>query len=218
MFPLHHQISQRRRNLVSKAQDATRSSASLRTTYQCTVRGIRASRRGSFLLQPPSYLNSHPISLRHLSSTTCRPRYQPHRPGHASGAPGNTTLLQSSMFVRRGAAALVSALVGYGAWYSYQGTGNDTSAAISRALLLRTGLGQRHPRATGADHRRGRASHRHLRGEGPIEKTTEDGRRKVLEMLTPEQATHKLRRSRAVVFCQPRTGCRALRLGAAAEQ
>ena len=104
------------------------------------------------------------------------------------------------MFVRRGAAALVSALVGYGAWYTYQGAGNDTSAVISRAYSSGStsadGLPERPVLIIGADELHTGT----FRGEGPIEKTTEDGSRKVLEMLTPDQATHKLRKSEQSYF------------------
>ncbi len=104
------------------------------------------------------------------------------------------------MYVRRGAVALVSALVGYGAWYNYQGASNDTIAVSQRAYSSGQGavegVTERPVLIIGADELHTGT----FRGEGPIEKTTDDGSRKVLEMLTPEQATHKLRKSEQSYF------------------
>lgn len=112
--------------------------------------------------------------------------------------------LRSSMFFRRIPAALVSSIVvGYGAWYSYNGgsVGNFTNVAGARSLTS-TG-GQNVPTGTsgaalptrtvlvvGADELRQGT----IVGEEPISKSTSDGRR-IVEMLTPEQATEKLRKS-----------------------
>lgn len=103
------------------------------------------------------------------------------------------------MYIRRASVAVVSALVGYGAWYTYSGDGNSTQ--ISRAYSSKT---------TGAS---GAAPTRSILvigqdelhtgtyvGEGPISKSTGDDGRKVVEMLTPEQATQKLRKTEQSYF------------------
>lgn len=105
------------------------------------------------------------------------------------------------MYLRRASVAVVSALVGYGAYYSYAG-GNGTDSLISRAYPA---SGRADPAAAaaadaavptrsvlviGADELHTGT----FVGEGPISKTTGDDGRRVIEMLTPEQATQKLRR------------------------
>ncbi|AEO71535.1 uncharacterized protein THITE_2124045 [Thermothielavioides terrestris NRRL 8126] len=108
------------------------------------------------------------------------------------------------MYLRRASVALVSALVGYGAYYSY--SGNSTSSLIQRAYSGSTA-------ATGTAAADAAAPTRSVLvigadelhtgtfvGEGPISKTTGDDGRRVIEMLTPEQATRKLRRSEQSYF------------------
>lgn len=103
--------------------------------------------------------------------------------------------MRSSMYIRRFSVALVSGLVGYGAWYAYNG--NGTEPALSK------------PYSTGRDDPPSRpvlvigADELHTGtfiGEGPISKTTGDDGRKVLEMLTPDQATAKLRKAEESYF------------------
>lgn len=107
------------------------------------------------------------------------------------------------MYYRRAYVALASALVGFGAWYSYGGDGSsslikrayspsgttatttDAAAAPTRSVLV-IGADELH---TGT-----------FVGEGPISKTTGDDGRRVIEMLTPEQATQKLRKSEKSYF------------------
>lgn len=102
------------------------------------------------------------------------------------------------MYVRRASIAVVSALVGYGAWYSYSG---DNTTQATRAYSTQT------PGANGATATRSVLviGQDELRtgtwvGEGPISKTTSDDGRKVVEMLTPEQATQKLRKTEESYF------------------
>ncbi|KAI9158501.1 Protein phosphatase 2C-like protein C10F6.17c [Paramyrothecium foliicola] len=101
--------------------------------------------------------------------------------------------LKSSMYFRRLPVALVSSLVvGYGAWYSYNSSDIPSSQSVSRsftstqsdALPTRTVL------VVGADELRQGT----IVGEGPISKYAGDDGRKIVEMLTPDQATQKLRR------------------------
>ena len=112
--------------------------------------------------------------------------------------PGGHEPLKSSMYFRRLPAALVSSLVvGYGAWYSYKSTNLPPSQA-ARSLTSKQGAtagpGDALPTRTvlvvGADELRQGT----IVGEGPILKPTDSDGRRIVEMLTPDQATHKLRR------------------------
>ncbi len=109
------------------------------------------------------------------------------------------------MFFRRIPAALVSSIVvGYGAWYSYNGgaSWNLTNATGARSLTSTSGQGPlgtatasaalptRTVLVVGADELRQGT----IVGEEPISKTTSDGRR-IVEMLSPEQATEMLRKT-----------------------
>jgi pyruvate dehydrogenase phosphatase len=104
------------------------------------------------------------------------------------------------MYFRRASVALASALVGFGAWYSYGGNGSDTNQAISRAYSSSKPAGDDVPTRSvlviGADELLTRT----FVGEGPISKTTDDEGRRVVEMLTPEQATQILRKTEESYF------------------
>jgi pyruvate dehydrogenase phosphatase len=104
------------------------------------------------------------------------------------------------MYIRRASVALVSALVGYGAWYSYNGNGTDPKQALSRAYSSGDSAGDAIPTRSvlviGADELHTGT----FVGEGPISKTTDDEGRKVVEMLAPEQATQKLRKNEQSYF------------------
>jgi pyruvate dehydrogenase phosphatase len=112
------------------------------------------------------------------------------------------------MYFRRASVALVSALVGYGAYYSYGSNGTDSllkraysasppSSSDTTASLTGDAATQtRSVLVIGADELHTAT----LVGEGPISKTTGDDGRRVIEMLTPEQATQKLRRSEQSYF------------------
>ncbi|KAK0634524.1 protein phosphatase 2C [Bombardia bombarda] len=174
-----------------------------RTSFQCTVRGLRVSRRSSFV--QTASVCAQPGATKHLFSTSSPspspklPRHQnrPVQQQHALGEP-----LQSSMFIRRASLAVISALVGYGAYYQYAGDANnstliqrgystratataDDSSAPTRSVLV-IGQDELH---TGT-----------YVGEGPISKSTGDDGRTVVEMLTPDQATQKLRKSEQSYF------------------
>jgi len=118
------------------------------------------------------------------------------------------------MYIRRFSVALISGLVGYGAWYIYRGQNGDianrgnpvtTLAQQGRGFsasgaysipnptqAIETGSEiERKAVIVGADSLYTGA----ISGEGPISKDTDDAGRRVLEMLTPEQATQKLRRN-----------------------
>ena len=104
------------------------------------------------------------------------------------------------MYYRRASAALVSALVGYGAYNLYSGNGTESQqVSISRAYSSGTPSGDvplRPVLIIGADE----IATGTFAGEGPISKTTDDDGRRVVEMLTSEQATEKLRKSEQSFF------------------
>lgn len=94
--------------------------------------------------------------------------------------------------------AVASALVGYGAWYSYQDVPTDPAAAVrpystSTTDPPATAAPTRNVLVVGADELHTGT----FVGEGPIAKSADGTGRNVLEMLTPDQATEKLRDSEA---------------------
>jgi pyruvate dehydrogenase phosphatase len=92
------------------------------------------------------------------------------------------------MYTRRLSWAVISGLVGYGAWQVYRG--NETDKSMWKAAYS-TGQNvgpTRQILVIGADELHTGT----FTGEGPITKTTSEGR-KVVEMLTPDQATERLR-------------------------
>lgn len=172
----------------------------LRTNCQTSVRSAstlgRPSARSLLSAARPSTFSAT-ASLHSSTAAAAAARRQQ----TAASAP-----LRSSMFFRRVPAALVSSIVvGYGAWYSYNGgavTGNGTIPSFARSLTSNNGqpplgtgtsaaaLPTRTVLVVGADELRQGT----IVGEQPISKTTEDGRR-IVEMLTPEQASERLRAS-----------------------
>ncbi|OAA59439.1 protein phosphatase 2C [Cordyceps fumosorosea ARSEF 2679] len=176
-----------------------------RTTCQTRVRSTAALGRPSLrsllssTIRPSTVL--YPSGSASLHSSTAAAAAA-RRPQTAASLP-----LRSSMFFRRIPAALVSSIVvGYGAWYSYNGgaSWNLANATGARSLTSTSGqaplgtatgaasatLPTRTVLVVGADELRQGT----IVGEEPIYKTTSDGRR-IVEMLTPEQATEKLRKT-----------------------
>ncbi|KAK3997172.1 hypothetical protein QBC44DRAFT_230189 [Cladorrhinum sp. PSN332] len=181
-----------------------------RTTFQCTVRGLRTNRRSSSLIFPASKTTS---SLRY--PTASARRYLSSSSSNSAKSSGSISRhandnhhrpyvgepLQSSMYFRRAGVALVSALVGYGAWYSYSDNNTtDTTAGLSRPYSTDAAAGSAIPTRSvlviGADDLQTGT----FVGEGPISKTTREDGRRVIEMLSPEQATEKLRKSEESYF------------------
>ncbi|KAI1258514.1 protein phosphatase 2C [Xylariaceae sp. FL1019] len=170
----------------------------LRTTCQATVRGLHRS--------PGS---PRRIALNHSG----HPHHQHHAHHHpsltlqrcSSTRPNNYALtdpLRSSMYIRRFSVALLSSIVGYGAWYTYKGNApaldstlgkpysttpqhltNTAAAATTTRNVLVVGADELH---TGT-----------FVGDGPISKNMDGSGRDVLEMLTPDQATEKMREHEA---------------------
>ncbi|KAI3320720.1 protein phosphatase 2C [Xylariaceae sp. AK1471] len=149
----------------------------LRTTGQFTVRSLPRTSRPRRIIFP-----QHPsLTLARLSSS---------RPNYAL-----SESLRSSMYIRRFSVALLSSLVGYGAWYTYKG--NSLDQTLGRALtttptqLTSDAAPTRNVLVVGADELHTGT----FVGEGPISKNADGSGRNVLEMLTPEQATEKLRQN-----------------------
>jgi pyruvate dehydrogenase phosphatase len=101
------------------------------------------------------------------------------------------------MYFRRFSVALVGGLVGYGAWYGYKDNGTDTAAApysTSTKFPSQNAATTRNVLVVGADELHTGT----FVGEGPIAKSADGtGQNNVLEMLTPDQATDKLRDNEA---------------------
>ncbi|KOS20578.1 Protein phosphatase 2C -like protein [Escovopsis weberi] len=101
------------------------------------------------------------------------------------------------MYVRRLPVALVTSLVvGYGAWYSYTGPGPQAGPAVARSFTSTQGgvadaaAPTRTVLVVGADEIRQGT----IVGEVPIYKPTSDDNHRIVEMLSPDQATQKLRK------------------------
>ncbi|KAI1179891.1 protein phosphatase 2C [Nemania sp. FL0916] len=112
-----------------------------------------------------------------------------------------TQSLKSSMYFRRFSYALVSSLVGYGAWYTYKGnTTLDQSFGRPYSTALQPegsdAVPTRNVLVVGANDLYTDT----LVGEGPISKVGGGSARNILEMLTPEQATEKLRQNETSVL------------------
>ncbi|KUI62369.1 hypothetical protein VP1G_09506 [Cytospora mali] len=172
--------------------------AVFRSSPCTTIRGhrglsYRANRRGSYcsLLQNQIPARNNPVSR---SSITSR-AYTKY--AHTVREP-----LQSSMNARRVAVALLSGVVGYGAWYTYSDNYNSTDAthSLARGFQSSTHPGDALPTRSvlviGADE----LSTGTFVGEGPITKTTDDEGRAIVEMLTGDQATRQLRKMEESYF------------------
>lgn len=126
------------------------------------------------------------------------PHPHPHhrRRHHLLRHPAAPAPLRSSMFFRRLPVAVVSGLVvGYGAWYSLVSSPAPAGQAASLSFPASQGGGDDvAPTCTvlvvGADE----LSQATFVGQGPISKSTGDDGRRIVEVLTPDQATQKLRR------------------------
>jgi pyruvate dehydrogenase phosphatase len=140
----------------------------------------------------------------------------------SKGQSSNSTSAKS-MYFRNFSLALVSSLGGLGAWYAYRGTpstaagfrGNGANtisggpAQQSRAITSSSVYSDAplapsspvNPQEAAESTRRALVVENDqfytgsIVGDGPLQKETDDAGRKILEMLTPEQATQKLRRN-----------------------
>ena len=160
-----------------------------RTARLTSSRGLKSRARSAF---QSSRLT---LGTRQFSAQTDSSASTPHK------------VLRSSMQIRRLSAAVLSGLVGYGAWYSYRGNGTEViQKPIAAALQDRGFATDAKSLPSSAETVTDRARKAvivgvdslytgEIRGDGPISKETDESGRKVLEMLTPEQASHKLKRN-----------------------
>lgn len=107
-------------------------------------------------------------------------------------------VLQSSMHYRRFSVALVTAAVASGAWYYKQGsqqTRNASTSAGSNGHSASVALGDVAPHSTrkALVVEQGQLYSGTIVGDGPISKDTDESGRKLIEMMTPEQVTKRLR-------------------------
>ncbi|KAL7821407.1 phosphatase 2C-like protein [Trichoderma aethiopicum] len=162
--------------------------------HRTAVRALRTSHRPSVRSQvrSPVLARGHTHSHHHHHHHNHRLLHQhahPQRPPGAAHVP-----LRSSMYFRRLPVALASGLLlGYGAW-QYNSDDSVSGAAVTHSFTTSRGAADAAPTRTvlvvGADELRQGT----IVGEGPLYKaSTEDGHR-IVEMLTPDQATAKLRR------------------------
>lgn len=113
---------------------------------------------------------------------------------------------------RRWAGVASSGLVATGAWYAYHISSNnaDGSPYPSRESSTSTATNPRDPTAGSLRKALVIAADQIYTGEiaanEPVSKETDESGRKVLEMLTPEQATQKLRRNEESYFVNRGTG------------
>ncbi|KAI1454107.1 protein serine/threonine phosphatase 2C [Annulohypoxylon moriforme] len=182
----------------------------LRTTFQCTVRGLTRTSRPRRSLNFPHHRFNASLGVRSATSSsaasTASASTTTSASTTASASSSSTTRpsyavsepLRSSMYIRRFSVALVSSLVGYGAWYTYKG-GNSLEQAGAKSYtttptqLSNTAATPRNVLVVGADELHTGT----FVGEGPIAKSFDGSGRNVLEMLTPDQATEKLRENEA---------------------
>ncbi|KAH0534065.1 hypothetical protein FGG08_007331 [Glutinoglossum americanum] len=130
-----------------------------------------------------------------------------------------------SMYFRNFSLALVSTLVATGAWYAYKDSSPSATSSLAGGVGQGSVFGslqqtrgltsqsiypnapQPPPKETSEEEQPATSTRRavvvdndqvytgSITGDGPLQKDTDDSGRKVLEMLTPEQATRKLRRN-----------------------
>ncbi|KAI0884536.1 protein serine/threonine phosphatase 2C [Annulohypoxylon maeteangense] len=183
----------------------------LRTTFQCTVRGLTRTSRPRRSINFPHHHFNASLGLRSATSSsaassTTSTSASSSASASASASSSSTSHsnnavsepLRSSMYIRRLSVALVSSLVGYGAWYTYKG-GNSLEQVGAKSYtttptqLSNTAATPRNVLVVGADELHTGT----FVGEGPIAKSFDGSGRNVLEMLTPDQATEKLRENEA---------------------
>ncbi|KAH0552876.1 hypothetical protein GP486_006925 [Trichoglossum hirsutum] len=173
----------------------------LRTARRTPVRRLIANRAS---LPAPG----HVLGLRALSSSR----------RENGGSPTS----KSPMYLRNFSIALVSTLVATGAWYAYRDSAPSSAGGLAsqRNTLGSTqqtrGLTSQSiypsnpippPSGVGGEEQAAASARRAvvvdndqvytgtIAGDGPLQKETDDPGQKVLEMLTPEQATQRLRRN-----------------------
>jgi pyruvate dehydrogenase phosphatase len=160
-----------------------------RSTHHITTTSASASAHRNIAAR----LNNPRRTFLFTTKASSRPLQEPsaaHARAHAHEP------LKSSMYFRRLPVALVSSIVvGYGAWYSYNTTNIPTSPAAAARSFTSTStnsdaLPTRTVLVVGADEIRQGT----IVGDGPISKDTSESGQRIVEMLTADQSTDKLRK------------------------
>lgn len=172
---------------------------------RATIRALRTARRAhiqtAFHNNRTGFHSSQYVQGLRSASTSNRREHLP--------AP-----LKSSMHIRRISVAVASGLVAYGAWYGYKGSATSESASGNgQSQSLTTSA---YSSANTTESAAGAETSKNTRqavvvtadsiytgsieGDEPISKYTDNSGRKVLEMLTTEQATQKLRTNEESYF------------------
>jgi pyruvate dehydrogenase phosphatase len=105
------------------------------------------------------------------------------------------------MYLRNFSLAVISTAVASGAWYAYQGDRSPQSVATQLRGFASSAIASAYAEGPTESPRRALLVDNDqfytttLSGDQPLSKTTDDSDRGVLEMLTPEQATQKLRKN-----------------------
>lgn len=147
------------------------------------VQALRATRR-------PLFRNPHQTTLIAPASHAVTQRFLSSR---------RVQVLQSSMHIRRFSLAVVAAAVASGTWYYRQGVQQQSSSVSTSAGSNENSasvvLGDAPPRSTrkALVVEQGQLYSGTIVGDGPVSKDTDESGRKVIEMMTPEQVTKKLR-------------------------
>lgn len=136
-----------------------------------------------------------PLSFNNNPVRGLRPYSGGRRPSFISAA------LQSSMHLRNFSLAVISTVVASGAWYAYKGDGSAQSLVTQVRGFASSAIPSAHAEDPSEATRRAVLVSNDqfytatLSGDQPLSKTTDDSDRRVLNMLTPEQATEKLRKN-----------------------
>ncbi|KAJ5672314.1 hypothetical protein N7507_001441 [Penicillium longicatenatum] len=134
-----------------------------------------------------------PLSFTHNQVRGLRPYSGGRRPSYTPAA------LQSSMQLRNFSLAVISGVVASGAWYAYQGDGAQSLATQVRGFAS-SAITSAHAEGPSDPARRALLVSNDqfytatIPGDEPLSKTTDDSERRMLNMLTPEQATEQLRK------------------------
>lgn len=160
---------------------------------QATVQAFRTARRAPVWKtagkrpSPLSFTHNQVRSLR-LYSGSRRPFFLP-------------AILHASMYLRNFSLAVISTVVASGAWYAYQGDGSAQSLATQIRGFASSAIATAYAESPSEATRRALLVSNDqfyaatLSGDEPLSKTTDDSDRRVLNMLTPEQATEQLRKN-----------------------
>lgn len=159
---------------------------------RATVQAFRTARRAP--VWKSAGKRPSPLSFTHNQVRGLRP----YSGGRRTFLPA---ALHGSMYLRNFSLAVISTVVASGAWYAYQGDGAAQSLATQVRGFAASAIATAHAEDPSEATRRALLVSNDqfytatLSGDQPLSKTTDDSDRRVLNMLTPEQATEKLRKN-----------------------